>query len=66
MSTHKIQIPIVVLTGRGKELFLRWALEGFRTQKRGTQHEATAALARENKKIALSGLRLVTASGLFG
>jgi hypothetical protein len=33
MSTHKIRIPIIVLTPKSKELFLRWALEGFKLRK---------------------------------
>jgi len=34
MSTHKIRIPIIVLTPVRKKLFLRWALEGFKLCKK--------------------------------
>jgi hypothetical protein len=30
MSTHKIQVHLIVLTKANKRLFLRWALRGFR------------------------------------
>jgi hypothetical protein len=30
MTTHKIQVPVLVLTLARKRLFLRWALKGFR------------------------------------
>ena len=48
MSTHNIQIPFLVLTARRKELFLRWALEGFQRRKRGAKDEILAALERQN------------------
>jgi len=33
MTTHKIQIHLIVITAARKRLFLRWALEGFRKRK---------------------------------
>jgi hypothetical protein len=29
MTTHKIQVPVIVLTLARKRLFLRWTLKGF-------------------------------------
>jgi hypothetical protein len=35
MSTHKIQVHLIVLTQKNKRLFLRWALRGFRRRELG-------------------------------
>ena len=33
MTTHKLQVPVLVLTLARKRLFLLWALEGFKSGK---------------------------------